>query len=96
MPKPNKNRAMKPAMMGLIGPMALMLATLTAVSKASSGEGPSHCRFIDVHDQEAGPLGGRDGGFNLGCPRDASPPRHSPRCAGIDPSDRAWQRKEPR
>ena len=41
MPKPNKSRAMKPAMMGLIGPMALMLATLTAVSKESSGEGPS-------------------------------------------------------
>lgn len=41
MPKPNKSRAMKPAMMGLIGPMALILATLTAVSKASSGEGPS-------------------------------------------------------
>jgi hypothetical protein len=32
---------MKPAMMGLIGPMALLLATLTAVNKASGGGSPS-------------------------------------------------------
>ena len=41
MPKANKSRAMKPAMMGLIGPMALLLATLTAANKASSGGSPS-------------------------------------------------------
>jgi hypothetical protein len=32
---------MKPAMMGMIGPMALLLATLTAIAKASSGASPS-------------------------------------------------------
>jgi hypothetical protein len=38
---PTAGRAMKPAMMGLIGPMGLLIATLMAVAKASSGGSPS-------------------------------------------------------
>ena len=34
---PTAGRAMKPAMMGLIGPMALLIATLMAIAKASRG-----------------------------------------------------------